>query len=1083
MKHLLGPTLLALLYSAGTAPSAVQEEPGTEFAFFEKRIRPILEVRCFSCHSAQAGKTKGNLALDSAERLLKGGDSGPALVPGHPENSLLVKAVTRIDPDLSMPPRVADRLTESQVRDVEQWIRRGAAIPRPVTTVPSAEKVWEARKKWLFAPPQDPPLPVVRLNSRVRNGVDAFILGKLEASGLAYAPEADKRILLRRATLDLIGLPPTPQEVDAFLADQDPRAFERVVDRLLSSPRYGERWGRHWLDLVRYCDEIDEIWRYRDWVIDSFNRDLPYDDFIKHQLMGDLLPPPEPGGINAAGIVATGVLTLGPWGGIDKKKMLTDIVDDQIDLVGRTLLGMTLACARCHDHKYDPITTKDYYALAGIFLSSHILSGKEYAAHVSHRKKIALLSPAQLRERERMLRPLREAEDRLAQAEARERSALATSLLSQVERYVKNSDEIRRLPAGKPSPSLGDIAKREGLRTDVLKKWIDYLSQSPDRPYPRLDSAVAEFDTTPRTKAWKVALARSPWFAVNQSTQELHIDSFIAPPRSSFASPGTGIAWRSPVRATIRVKGRLEDADAGGVGIDFIVDLITPRGARELVRDRIPNNGERQLGLEGIRVNPGDSLILQLYSAEPHYDTTIVDLRIETTDGSARWTLAADVVDTLLDGNPHADSLGNRGVWSFLDLTGSRRPSRLPALDDALGSWTRARSSGEPEAADCELAAALADSESDLVRELTGPRSPLWIVEKETLPGEAQALLSKLAREVEALRKSAPPPIPEACGIQEGGVRYSLYPGIQDVAVHLKGRTDRFGEIVPRRMPEMLAGSHAPAIREGSGRRELAQWIASPSNPLTARVLVNRLWQYHFGEGIVRTPSNFGKMGEPPSHPELLDWLACRFLEGGWSMKSVHRLIMLSAVYQQSSRATPETLRADPENRLLGRFFRRRLEAEEVRDSLLAISGGLDSRPGGRADQDASSRRRMLYLASTRKSRPNFEVAFDAANPSAIVAKRASSTVAPQALFLMNDGWVLDRVRDLARRAAGASDEERIHAAHRLVYGRRATPEELALARAFLRVTSGSETSGPRLDVWELYVQALVLSNEFMFVE
>jgi hypothetical protein len=1060
-----------LLALAPFASSAQEAAPGTEF--FERKIRPLLVERCYECHSG--GKRKGNLALDSAEGLLKGGDGGAAVVPGHLDQGLLLKAVRHTDPELKMPPKAGKRLSPEQIADLETWIRSGAPQPRtaPKSATPE-QREWEARKKWVFAPPQDPPLPVVAGADRVRNGIDAFLLQKLEARGLSLAPAADKRILLRRASFDLLGLPPTQEEVDAFVGDESPDAFDKVVDRLLASPRYGERWGRHWLDLVRYCDEVDEIWRYRDWVIQSFNRDLPYDQFIVHQIMGDLLPSPTPGGVNADGIVATGVLTLGPWGGIDKKKMLTDIADDQIDLIGRTFLGLTLACARCHDHKYDPISTKDYYGLAGMFLSSHILSGKSYAAHVSPRKKIPLISGAEIESRERASLPLKEAEARLAAVEEREFSAFARNLLPQAGRY---------LLAAWSSRKGGANANDGGLRKDLVKQWADYLGTAPDAAYPTLSTAVPEFDTTPRIQAWKVMLARNPWFAVNTTTQHLHVDSFVLPPRSAALSPGTAVAWRSPIRGTLRIETRLEDADAGGIGFEYILDLAGSSGTRELTRGNVPNNTERRLEPVSVEVQPGDVLLLQVYSKEAHYDTTVVDLTIQANDGSARWNLAADVVDTLLEGNPHRDSLGHAGVWSFLDLTGNRRPRKLPSLDGALGAAYGAASMDALSNAAFAFQAAVdeAGPEDPLVRELVGPRSPFRIKERKELPPEAQQAIAAAAAGVEALKKSAPAPVPMACGIQEGGVRYSLYPGIQDVPVHIRGSFSNLGDVAPRRIPPVLAGANPPSIREGSGRRELALWLASPENPLTARVMANRLWQYHFGEGLVRTSSNFGKLGEPATHPELLDWLARRLIENRWSLKSLHRLIMGSAAYRQSCAAGPEALKIDPDNRLWSRFLRRRLEAEEIRDSLLVVSGGLDPKIGGHADKNPASLRRMLYMETTRGKRSSFDVAFDAANPAAIVARRTSSMVAPQALFLMNDAWVLDRIRQLARRAGSGDEEARIQAAYRLLYGRPAAANEAALGREFLKSSDAGSPS--TLGAWELYVQALVMANEFMFVD
>ena len=652
----------------------------SDVEFFETKIRPVLVARCVACHSADPKKRKGGLALDSREGLLKGGDSGPAVVPGDVEKSLLVKAVRYGDPELRMPPpKEKSRLSAQEVVDVETWIRRGAAVPKWGRD-PDPE--WEARRKWVFTPPRD-------LSG---TSIDAFLNAKLEARGLRPSPPAEPRTLLRRATYDLIGLPPTPEEMDAFLADGD---FAKVVDRLLASPHYGERWGRHWLDLARYAvvredqaaqrkepSEIPEAWRYRDWVVDAFNRDLPYDAFIEHQVAGDLLSTPE-------GRIASGFLAIGEWGiqNDNPEKMVWDTADELIDAVGRTFLGLTLACARCHDHKFDPVTTRDYYALAGIFISTHVVA-----------------KPAVI---------------------------------------------------GKHTPML-----------------------------------------------------------------------------------------------------RVGDVLSAG----------------------------------------------------------------------------------------------------------------------------------------------------------------------------------------------------------EGGIPETSYAGVQNARVRIRGDVRRLGDEVPRGMPAVFGAS--TSIASGSGRRELARWLGSRENPLTARVLVNRVWRHHFGEGLVRTPSNFGKLGEAPTHPELLDWLARRFVEDGMSVKALHRRILLSEAYRRSSAASREALEKDPDNRLLSRMNRRRLEAEAFRDALLAVSGRLDRASGGPADAHPDSRRRMLYLNVSRTRKSSFEALFDGADATAHTDARTVSTVAPQALFLLNHPFLRD--------VAAALDGQPVESLYARLYGRPPTAEEVDESRAL---------AGPDL------ARALLMANEFVTVD
>ncbi len=734
----LGFVAVLLLGSTVRADGPIAEE------FFEKEVRPLLVEHCLKCHGDK--KPKGGLHLTSRAAVLQGGDSGPAAVAGKPEDSLLIRAVRYADTP-QMPPK--RKLSDRQIAVLTRWVQLGLPWPQRNTAIPMiADKgafhiSGEQRRFWSFQPMKKVRPPSVRDTAWAESAIDRFILAALEAKGLRPAKRADKRTLLRRAAFDLTGLPPPLEEMETFLRDDKPDAFARAVDRLLAAPAYGERWGRHWLDLARYTDsfdarlapgnemEINDSWRYRDWVVQAFNRDLPYDRFLTDQLAGDLVS--SPSGFNGDGIIATGFLAIGNWGGgdADKEKLLTDIADDQVDVVSRTFLGLTMACARCHDHKFDPISTADYYGLAGIFFSTHIL------------------------------------------------------------------------------PNVG-----------------------------------------PKT------------------------------------------------------------------------------------------NGPPML--------------------------------------------------------------------------------RIPLLP------------------------------------------PTELARRQPKPGDKNK-----------------PNVPYANGAQEGGVPGSPHAGVHDVHIHIRGRYDRLGSLVPRRFPEILAGREQKPIIQGSGRLDLARWLTRPDHPLTARVMVNRIWQQHFGEGIVRTPSNFGKLGRVPTHPELLDWLALEFVRSGWSIKHMHRLIMLSSVYQQSSEAEPETTKNDPDNLLFGRMNRRRLEAEALRDSILAASGRLEPTMGGPALRDFNMPRRTLYLMTIRSDRSGFGPLFDAADSTAPVDKRTISTVAPQALFLLNNPFVLAQTRALAKRIVAAEKDEgaRIDYAYRLLYGRAPTTAEVKIGEDFLkRVGSGEQA-------WQEYGEVLLCANEFIYVD
>ncbi len=1121
--------LLLLVVSDAAVIARAQEKSAPEdregLDFFEKKIRPVLVERCYECHSKQAKKLRGGLYLDSRAGMLEGGNSGPVIVPGDPDQSQLIKAIRYTDQELKMPPK--QRLSAQQVADFEAWVRTGAPDPRTqVAGDANGADVGRARRQWAFQAPKDPPIPKVRRQDWVKNPIDRFILAKLEEKGLQPAPAADKRTLLRRATYDLLGLPPKPEEIEAFLADESADAFAKVVDRLLASPRYGERWGRHWLDLVRYTDDFDEAWRYRDWVVKAFNEDMPYDGFIANQIAGDLLP--AAGAVNADGIVATTMLAIGQWGGIDRKKRLTDIVDDQIDTIGRSFMGLTVACARCHDHKFDPVTSADYYGLAGIFFSSRIIPEKGYLSHGTARLRIPLVPPSEVEKHKQHKARLDELEQKLQTAVEKHYTEFAGSLLPQTARYLRAAWEYQNRPADQAKVSVEEFASSRWLYPFALTQWVDYLGGSRLGDYHLLEMPVRDFDGEAGIEAWRVRAER-PWWAVNTTKNEVAIETFTLPSGTISVNPGTeggAVGWKSPIAGTVRITGKLTDADPDdGVGVTWVIDHASDTARRELSSGSMPNGGVRRLDqgrtperLMAVQVKPGDMIYLhvRLREGDAHYDITNVELKISCLDSSAEWDLARDARSNFLAENPHRDGLGHAAVWHFYDTTGSERLKRMPAVEPLLkrfvgwpglsprspGASSSGASRTQPrppqrDGSALEMAAQefqrgieAAGPERALVQDLTGIRSPFWVNNRDDakyLSSESQMALAKLADELKTLKDSAPP-LPSAHGIQEGGIRYSLYPGIQDVPIHIRGSYERLGQRVPRHFPEVLATDKQTAIRSGSGRLELARWLGSADHPLTARVMVNRIWQHHFGEGIVRTPSNFGAKGEPPTHPELLDYLARRFVESGWSIKTMHRLMLLSDAYQQSSKAGRPG--SDPDNRLFGRMNRQRLEAEELSDSLLAVSDCLDDSQGGPANGDPLSPRRMLYLSASRSDRAGFRALFDAADPSIHVEKRTASTVAPQALFLMNSPLIVDKVSRLVNRpevVAAAELDKRIQALYRLVFGRHATEEEVKLGRRFIEAlpakTAEPKQETPALGPWEAYAQALLLSNEFLFVD
>ena len=788
----LGASLAASFGAATQALSSAQTQ------FFENKIRPLLTAECYKCHSRQAERVKGGLFLDSREGLLKGGKNGPAIVPGNPEKSLLIKAVSYTDPDLEMPPK-GEQLTAAQIADLTAWVKMGAPDPR---IAPAGQTNWTDSNKshWAWQPVRKPAVPEVKETSWCKTPADNFILEKLGEKELTHSQPADKRTLIRRVTFDLTGLPPSPEEVKEFLDDSSSGAFEKVVDRLLASPRYGERWGRHWLDVARYSDTKGQVkrqredpnspfaWTYRDYVIRSFNEDKPYNVFIAEQIAADKLPSSKK---NVTNLTALGFLTVGER----FMGMQNDIINDRIDVVTKGFLGLTVTCARCHDHKFDPIPQKDYYALHGIFASS--------------------------------------------------------------------TEPKYEPPIQKPAE---------------LADYADYYKQ----------------------------------------------------------------------RTTLDTKQTTLDASQ-----------------RELQRGK---NRDRE---------------------------AIKKLQREFRK--------------------------NQSEIARLEMTHPGAPARAMAMNDS------------------------------------------------TRPHDSPVLI--------------------------------------------RGEAGNRGAIEPRHFLEIIAGPNPPAFTNGSGRLQLAHAIMDPKNPLTARALVNRVWQHHFGTGFVPTPDDLGTMSEPPSHPELLDYLASRFVEDGWSIKKLHKIILLSATYQQDSANKPRYAEIDPANRLLWRANIDRLEFESIRDSILAIGGAMDTNMFGRPvdfEVHPDSTRRSIYGHVDRSDIPSVMVNFDFAIPDLPTGKRHETIVPQQALFFMNSPLVIEQARRLValpefKELRG--DEAKVKFLYERVYQRLPTAEEIKLCGEFIsespklaagaastlasdnrrlppRLARRTEASrGPTpLTAWEKYAHVLLQANELVYV-
>jgi cytochrome c553/mono/diheme cytochrome c family protein len=1074
--------------AAGGPPAASSATGGPPVAtaehveFFEKKVRPLLVENCQRCHGA-ATKQRGNLRLDSRAGVLKGGDDGPAVVPGNPEASLLLKAVRYTDPDLRMPPK--GRLSAEQVADLAAWVRMGAPWPdetgaRPAGKALAAFDLHARLRHWSFQPLHVGSPPAVRHADWVRTPVDRFILAKLEAAGLTPAPPADKRTLIRRVTYDLIGLPPTPAEIAAFLADDSPEAFARVVDRLLASPHYGERWGRHWLDLVRFAEtcghefdiDMPEAYRYRDYVIRAFNDDLPYDRFVTEQVAGDLLPRPRrhpTEGFNES-IVGTGFWYLGEsvHSPVDVRADQDTRIDNQIDVFSKAFLGLTMACARCHDHKFDPISTRDYYALAGYLQSSRL-------------QHAAIDPPGPAEEIVRRLRELHERGRALAVP------ATADALAEQAGHMAENLLATRTTPtAGRKLP-------------DLLRPWQELAGPGPDLSPEQFAARRQELVRQLRSEAPRAAEQGArctvfadfrrdgfrDWFVTGAAfgTAPSTADDVVLqdrPGRLVSRLVGVGVAHsgllsgklqgtRRSRTFTIRKKKILYHAGGRGTRINLIVD------GYQHIRDPI-------YGGLTVHLESGDRL--QWYTQDVSMwvgQRAYVEV-LDEGDGFA-------AVDRILfaESGPPLETPNSLLTW-LLDDPRLTTPPALARKYQALcleivGQW-RAGTLGQ--AADAPERIAVLNAM--LQDERFAP--PAASTTRQT---EDAQKLAALLHEQKRLEEVIAAPHRVLAMADGTGL---------DERVHIRGNHKTLGAEVPRRFLEALAGDHQPAPGRGSGRRELARRMVDPSDPLLPRVLVNRLWQHHFGEGLVRSVDNFGVLGERPTHPELLDWLAAEFVRGGWSIKRMHRLLLLSNAYQMASRSDPRADERDPQNLRLHRMPLRRLEAECIRDALLAVSGRLDRKMYGRGvlpylteymagrgrpasgplDGDG---RRSIYINVRRNFLTPLFLAFDYPVPFTTMGRRTVSNVPAQALALMNNPFVLQQARLWARRTLErpATARQRVACLYEEAFGRPPTPDERDDALAFLKEQGEQYGRADDPRAWTDLCHVLINVKEFIFVE
>lgn len=860
-----------------------------DFTFFESNIRPILIEHCYECH-AEGKKIRGGLLLDTKTGVLKGGDTGPAIIPGNPDNSLFMKAILH-QGDLKMPPK--GKLSPTAINNIKEWIAKGAADPRENKSKITTEAIdWDKSKNfWAFKPIKDTK-PVTSKNTT--NFIDTLISNQLVAKGLLKSIQATPNELIRRLSFTLTGLPPSVEDVEEFNRDNSDAAYSKFVDKYLSSKTYAEKWGRHWLDVARYAEDQahtfgvkpnSDAYKYRDWVIKAFDTDMPFTDFVKYQISADLTP--EPG--RTENLAALGFFGLGAqyYKNTDAARAIADELDDRIDTLSRGFLGLTVSCARCHDHKFDPIPTQDYYSIAGVFHSSKL-------------NNTPLCSLEELKTYEKAKQKLTDSENKLNYFIHNERLPFVEKRCLEFEKYYELSYQYIDKKKSNPKTSFNDYPNEKVM----LEKWVKFIEKNKANK--------------------KFSFFTDPWNEIKEnSTQD-----------------------QKKIAATKAKESLLK---------------IIRNEKTTAAKDKPNKNSE-------------------IYAA-------------------------------------------------FFEADG------ILALGD---SW------------------------------------------KKELNKEKAEELKNLEDNNRELKKITPENLPVVNAIAESTP--------SDLKIYIRGNPSKQGELAPRRFLKILSDDNRKNFANGSGRTELADAIATADNPLTARVITNRIWAWHFGKGIVATPSNFGKLGDAPSNPELLDHLSQYLINSGWSIKSLHRYILCSDTFKQSSKNIANNMNIDPDNTYLWKFNRKRLDIESWRDSILSAAGSLDKTIGGPTFNlsDDNSKRRTLYAKISRHELNSLLRIFDFPDPNITSERRIETTVPQQQLFIINSPFVIEQSKLLAKRiqAYSKSESENINAAYKILFSRQPSPNELELAMYFLHANEESgEKPLNKMDRWERLSQALLASNEFMYID
>ena len=1046
---------------------AQDEKPSQEgIEFFEQKIRPVLVQHCYQCHAVDAKNIQGGLVLDSKAGLLEGGDSGPSVVPKNVDESLLISALKF--ESFEMPPK--GKLSDEIIADFVKWIEMGAPDPRDGSTVAKSEIDFEeGRKHWSYQPIRMPERPSVKDGKWPLNSIDYFTLAQMEEQGLSPVAAATKQALIRRATYDLTGLPPKPADVKAFLDDDSPEAFAKVIERLLESPHYGERWGRYWLDVARYSEDQahtfatrpnTEGFRYRDWVISAYNRDMPFNQFVKLQIAGDLYGPT--GDEPYEHLVALGYFGLGAqyYKNTDRERAIADELDDRIDTLTRGFLGLTVSCARCHDHKFDPIPTQDYYSIAGIFSSSRL-----HDAPLCTPEEIAAYDEGQKR--------LKDTDNAVKKYLADQKETAAQSKVDDIASYMNAVWRFQSAKAAGQNLNTKELAQSAAVNEYLLKRWIDFLSAKNKGKITELDAwygltptqtGAADLDSplpenvTSVTSAFQARIVNM----LNVSDDGEAIVNLAQRAEGQAHQPGHP-RFVTPPATKVRPRANIKVDLTGCKELYLIVTEAGNGGScdhADWVNARFENAAGDVINLSDL--DPKFSEGFGGPTKNKNYQGRPIRVGGKEYKNGIGVHAPSKLIYDIPEGYTVFKGFGG------LDNSGSDQGPCGEQAKVQFAVYTEAPKV-QPEA-----------GATDLLTRVLGKDGPLAVSDKdleEFLDGDAREMLVRLRTEAEDAKKTAPPKYAVAHAYTEANP--------QDLRVFVRGNPANKREIAPRRFLQILAGENPAAYADGSGRRELADDITSNDNPLTARVMANRVWQYHFGRGIVNTPSNFGILGDRPTHPELLDYLARTFIDNNWSVKHLHREIMLSATYQLSTATNEKNAEIDADNLYVWRMKQRRLDIEAWRDGLLDVSGRLDRSLKGPSTNlaDANNVRRTVYAKISRHELDSLLRLFDFPDANITSAKRTETTVPQQQLFVLNSPFMIQQAKSFASRLhneAPDSDQTRVTLAFQLAYGRSPSEPELNLGLTYL---SAEDTEENQLSRWERYAQVILASNEFMYLD